>query len=125
MESKGVESRDIKEEAEATPVCPRCFQPVDPVNYYCPNCGETTGQLTPFIPFVNIPWAANFWGQMWRQVWSSDVSVPGRIFRRLMIIWNVPILLIGLFFRFGRKQDENQRCEHGSELSRRKDASPD
>jgi len=86
MEPESVESREIKGGGEGMPVCPRCFQPVDPVNYYCPNCAETTGQLTPFIPFVNIPWAANFWGRMWRQVWSSDVSVPGRIFRLLMII---------------------------------------
>ena len=126
MESERVESRDVKEEEEeGTPVCPRCFQPVDPLDYYCPNCGETTGQLTPYIPYVGIPWAAACWGRVWRKVWSSDISIPGRLFGLLIIVWIAPIMLIGLLFRFGRKQDENQQCEHGTEPDRREGSAPD
>lgn len=82
-----------------TPVCIRCFTPVDPLLYYCPNCGEATGQFTHYMPFVNLQWQASVWGRMWRQVWSHDVSFLGRAFRLLMIIWKVPILLIGVFFK--------------------------
>ena len=34
-----------------TPLRIKCLRPVDPLNYYCPHCGEATGQLTPYIPF--------------------------------------------------------------------------
>ncbi|MHC4120072.1 MAG: hypothetical protein ACYSWO_21470 [Planctomycetota bacterium] len=81
---------------EEVPVCLRCIKPVDPANHYCPHCGEATGQLTHYIPFVNIPWQARIWGQMWRQIWSREVSVAGRLFRLFMIVWNVPIMLVGL-----------------------------
>jgi hypothetical protein len=82
-----------------TPVCLRCFQPIDPLAYYCPHCGEATGQLTHYIPLVNIPWQARVWGKVWRQIWSRDISLPGRAFRLLMVVWNVPIMLMGSFFK--------------------------
>jgi hypothetical protein len=69
---------------------------VDPRAYHCPYCGEAVGQLTPYLPLESVPWQAGIWGQAWRQVWSRNVSLPGRIFRLVMILWNVPILLIGL-----------------------------
>lgn len=51
------------------------------------------------------------WGQMWRQMWSRDVSVAGRLFRLFMIIWNVPIMLLGLIPALWRvlSRDRNQR----------------
>lgn len=108
MEPESKEKRDITEEAGGTPVCIRCFRPVDPLHHYCPHCGEATGQFTQYIPFVNIRWQASVWGRMWRQVWSHNVSFVGRIFRLLMIIWNVPILLIGLFFGANKKSQNQQ-----------------
>ncbi len=78
------------------PVCLRCLEPADPANHYCPHCGEATGQFTHYIPFVNIPWQTRIWGQVWRQMWSGEGSVPGRLFRLFMIVWNVPIMLVGL-----------------------------
>ncbi len=78
------------------PVCLRCLEPVDPANHYCPYCGEATGQLTPYIPFVNIPWQTRIWGRMWRQTWSSELSIVNRLFRLFMIVWNVPVMLLGL-----------------------------
>lgn len=106
------ENIDIVEEqdqqGEPTPLCINCLQPVDPLHYYCPNCGEATGQLTQYIPFVNIPWQITVWGRMWRQVFSRETSIPGRLFRLIMIIWNVPLLLIGLFFiRSQKTKDQN------------------
>jgi len=108
MESENAEREQMTEESQETPVCSRCFQPVDPRAYYCPYCGQATGQLTPYIPFVNIPWQAGIWGQAWRQVWSRDISVAGRLFRLFMIVWNVPILLIGLIPQLRHKPKEQR-----------------
>ncbi len=104
-----------EDESEGTPVCLRCFQQIDPLQYYCSNCGEASGQFTQYIPFVNIRWQASVWGQMWRQIWSTDVSIPGRVFRFLMIMWNAPIMLIGLIFQIPNlfKKDN---CQHGNSV---------
>jgi hypothetical protein len=93
---------------DGTPVCLRCFKPVDPLAYYCPHCGEATGQFTQYLPFESIPWMTRIWGQVWRQIWSRDISLPGRIFRLVMVVWNVPIMLIGLFFKPGQKPKQEQ-----------------
>lgn len=103
--SGDIEEKDIVEKGGASPVCIGCMRPVDPLNYYCPYCGEASGQLTPYIPFVNIRWAVTVWGRMWRQIWSRDISIPGRLFRFIMVIWNVPLILIGLFFRGSEKKE--------------------
>lgn len=115
MESDKTENEEPKDAGEGTPVCIRCFRPVDPLSHYCPHCGQATGQLTPYIPFVNIPWETCIWGQIWRQIWSRDVSLPGRAFRLFMIVWNVPVMLIGLpvmliglFFRSGHKSEKEE-----------------
>lgn len=96
MESEIEENEEPIEQEEATPLCLNCLKPVDPLYHYCPHCGRTTGQLTPYIPFVNIPWQTQIWGQMWRQIWSRDVSFVGRIFRLFMIVWQVPYMLVGI-----------------------------
>ncbi len=80
-------------------MCLRCLRPVDPRAHYCPHCGEATGQLTPLLPFEGIPWQTQIWGRMYRQIWSGHVSIPGRLFRLLMIVWCAPVLLLGLLFR--------------------------
>ena len=103
MESETEELDESDSPEKETPLCLKCMRPVDPLHYYCPHCGEATGQLTPYIPFVNIPWQTRIWGQMWRQVWSSDVSFAGRLFRLFMIIWNVPIMLVGLIPKLWQK----------------------
>jgi hypothetical protein len=109
-----MEQKDIvEEEGEGTPVCIKCFKPVDPLAHYCSNCGSATGQFTHYLPFVNIRWQASVWGQAWRQIWSRDVSIPGRLFRAIMIVWNVPIMLIGLLFRSNRGIEKEQ-CQHGT-----------
>jgi hypothetical protein len=102
---------DIQESTDhdtGTPLCLRCLRPADPRTYYCPHCGEATGQLTPLIPFVEIAWETRIWGQMWRQIWSREVSIPGRLFRLFMVLWCVPILLVGLLFRPWRKTEATE-----------------
>ena len=59
---------------------------------------------------------ASVWGQVWRQIWSGDISIAGRLFRLLMIVWNVPIMLLGLIFDVDRNQEsqkERQEDEKG------------
>ena len=113
MESENIEERDILG-GEGEAVCIRCLKPIDPLGYYCSHCGEASGQLTQYLPFVNIRWQATVWGRMWQQVWSRDVSIPGRVFRLIMIIWNVPIILIALFFR-GSRQTEKQQDQQNED----------
>jgi hypothetical protein len=102
------ENSVAEEKGEGTPLCIRCCRPVDKLQYYCPHCGEATGQLTQYLPFVNIRWQATVWGRVWRQVWSHNVSFWGRILRLLMIIWQVPIMLIGLLFGVNQKPEQDQ-----------------
>jgi hypothetical protein len=107
MSTENTEHDENSGQPQEVPLCLRCLRPVDPRAHYCPHCGEATGQLTPYIPFVNIPWQVQFWGQAWRQMWSRDVSIPGRLFRLLMIVWNVPIMLIGLIPWFWRTPEKS------------------
>jgi hypothetical protein len=112
MATQTPEPDDVSEsDGAATPVCIRCFQPVDPLAHYCPNCGAVTGTFTHYLPFINIRWQASVWGQAWRQMWSRDVSLPGRLFRLFMIVWNVPVMLIGLLFRPRRAAAQEQQQE--------------
>ncbi|MBC8472156.1 MAG: hypothetical protein H8D56_22070 [Planctomycetes bacterium] len=104
MEQKDI----IEEEGEGTPVCIKCFKPVDPLAHYCSNCGSATGQFTHYLPLESIRWQASVWGQAWRQIWSREVSIGGRLFRAIMIVWNVPIMLIGLLFRSNREIEKEQ-----------------
>ena len=109
MEPDQIEHEDPKDASEGTPVCIRCFRPVDPLAHYCPHCGQASGQLTPYIPYLSIPWETRIWGQVWRQIWSRDVSWPGRVFRLFMIVWNVPFMLIGLLFGSGQEPQKERQ----------------
>ncbi len=112
MEAQSEEQDILKGEGDGIPVCLKCFQPVNPLYNYCPNCGGAIGNFTHYLPFVNIRWQASVWGQAWRQVWFPDVSILGRLFRFIMIVWMVPIMLIGLLFRSSQEVAESQ-CQHG------------
>jgi len=109
MESDQVEHEEPDNSGDETPVCIRCFRPVNPLAHYCPHCGEATGRFTQYLPFESIPWQTRVWGQVWRQIWSGDVSLPGRAFRLFMVVWNVPFMLIGLLFKPPREPEQEQR----------------
>ena len=113
MESENIEKKEIVEEGDGTPVCIVCMRPIDPLAHYCPNCGEASGQFTKYLPFVNLRWQASVWGKIWRQIWSRDVSIPGRLFRFIMIVWCVPIMLIGLLFRINWKTKKKALSKDG------------
>jgi hypothetical protein len=120
MESTSPDERDVPEEGDGTPVCIKCFRPVNPLDNYCSNCGGATGNFTHYLPFINIRWQVSVWGQAWRQIWYKDISIPGRVFRFFMIVWNVPFLLIGLLFPSSHESEE-EPCENGAELDSAED----
>jgi hypothetical protein len=96
MESEIEGHKDSSRHEQENPLCLNCLQPVNPLHHYCPHCGRAVGQLTPIMPYESIRWQADIWGRMWRQLWSRNVSFVGKLFRLLMIIWNVPVMLVGL-----------------------------
>jgi len=110
MVEEDARTEETEDQGPATPVCLRCLQPIEPTAHYCSNCGEATGQLTPYLPLESVPWQTRIWGQAWRQAWSRNVSIPGRVFRLLMIVWAAPLLLIGLLFH-PRAQAEEPDAE--------------
>jgi len=93
------EAEQVESQEPPTPVCLHCLRPVDPLSHFCPHCGEATGRFTTYLPFESIPWQTRIWGRTWRQLWSRNVSFPGRLLRLFMIVWAAPALLIGLLFR--------------------------
>ncbi len=103
MESEIEKSRENSEHKKETPLCLNCLQPVNPLHHYCPHCGRAVGQLTPIMPYESIRWQVDIWGKMWRQLWSREISFTGKLFRLFMIIWNVPIMLVGLIPKLWQK----------------------
>ena len=91
-----VKKNESKGQEEEIPLCLNCLQPVNPLAHYCPNCGRAVGQYTPIMPYESLRWQVDIWGNIWKQLWSKEVSFIGKIFRFIMIIWNVPIMLIGV-----------------------------
>ena len=99
------ENNETQDQVEEIPLCLNCLQPVDPLAHYCPNCGRAVGQYTPLLPYESLWWRADVWGKIWNQLFSKEVSLAGKVFRFLMIVWNVPIMLIGLIPRLWQKKE--------------------
>ena len=81
---------------DAEPLCPQCLKPVNPLSYYCPHCGsnEAINPLTPYIPFVRIPYMYSIFGKMWRKLWDEKTSLLSiLLYIPLMVIF-APIILI-------------------------------
>ena len=83
---------------EGQPLCPSCLEPVNPIDYYCPKCGAATGQLTPYIPFVNIRFNYSIYGRLWQKVWYEKTGLLMKIFSLALIVLFVPVMLVGLPF---------------------------
>jgi hypothetical protein len=88
-------ARDDSE--EATPLCPRCLRPIDPLQHYC-DCGQPVGQFTPYIPFVNIRFNYGVFGASWRRLWASGTALPPRLGHFLLIALLAPVMFIGVPF---------------------------
>jgi hypothetical protein len=89
---------------DAVPVCPHCLTEITEQDDYCPKCTRNVGQLTGIIPFVNIPFQAQFVGDLWREsVHGGRLSVPMRVFTIMLLAVMAPlIILVGLpIFLYG------------------------
>ncbi len=83
--------------ATETPVCWRCMRPCDPGSYYCPHCGSTdpVNSLTPYMPFVNIPFNYSIFGEMWRGgTGQRPMQTWKRIFCWFILLLCVPFFLV-------------------------------
>lgn len=88
------EGDGVKEQA----VCVRCFEPVDSRDYYCPKCGEASGQLTPYLPFINIRYNYSIFVRLWQKVWYEKCGLLMKAFSLFLIVCYVPIMLVGVPF---------------------------
>ena len=81
------------------PLCTQCLAPHSPSVYYCPKCGAAVGQFTAYMPFVNIPFFANFYGRVWERVWHErGVAIHKRAASLLLVLCMAPVMLVGLPF---------------------------
>ncbi len=84
---------------DAVPVCPKCLQPYSPLQHFCRNCGETVGQLTPYIPYINIPFNYSIYRVTWRRAFlEPGVPIASRMLYVLFMVMFVPVLFVGLPF---------------------------
>ncbi|HUT60643.1 MAG TPA: hypothetical protein VNA25_22590 [Phycisphaerae bacterium] len=103
-----------EEQTREVPVCLNCLTPVDPLQHYCPKCGQTVGQLSPYIPFVNIPYNMQPFGRMWRRTWySTKRSFGTKLLYFLMLVMFAPVIFIGLPFVLWRFMKHPPRRRHG------------
>jgi hypothetical protein len=96
---------DEAEDPDGTPVCIKCFAPVDPRRHYCAQCGGATGQYTQYVEFVNIRWMANAYGALWQKLWHDpSQSQGGKVVYFMFMLLTAPVMLIGLpFLWLGRR----------------------
>ena len=82
---------------DAWPVCPRCFTPCPPWQYYCPHCNsnDAINPLTPYIAFLNIRFNYDIFCTMWRKIWyDKHTSMMSRLIYLLMVSAFVPVFVV-------------------------------
>jgi hypothetical protein len=112
---------------EAKPLCFRCAAPIDRLQHYCHNCEAAVGQLTPLIPFVNIPMACEPFCIMWERLWFPRGESRARraTYLALLIIggmvsgyvWILPIALVCWWRRPPRRPGCCHLCGYGLRAS--------
>lgn len=111
----------------SVPLCTRCLAPQHPLTHYCPVCGEAVGQFTPYIPYVNIRFQANFFGDAWRLTWAPDTGILLRVLCIVSIALLAPILFVAtpLAISRGRRKprgfDVEQTPQQTAQLPREQD----
>ncbi len=73
------------------PVCVRCFKPVERGVEYC-DCGLAVGPYTTWLPFVIIPFVADFWGLVLKRARKRTRPGPLR-WALLTLILTVALVL--------------------------------
>ena len=90
---KEVSEEDLKD--NSIPLCLNCQRPVDnPSQYYCPNCGNVTGDYTRYMPFINIPFNYSIYGKIWRKLKSPDTFILFKAGYFFLILFSAPLMLI-------------------------------
>jgi predicted amidophosphoribosyltransferase len=99
-------TRERSGSEDAVPVCLGCLRPVSPLQHYCAHCGSCVGQLTPYLPFEQIPYYAGFFGRLWKRVWLEQGTRAWRrvgYFVLMAVLEPVMLLaLVPLAFRWRR-----------------------
>jgi hypothetical protein len=84
---------------DAVALCSQCLAPADPFVHYCRHCGADTGDVTRFVPYVNIRFWANFYGSMWRTFWYDPTArLATRTLCALLITLFAPVMLVAVPF---------------------------
>jgi len=89
LQNANLEPQEDFELQNATPVCPHCLRPVDPLAYYCPNCdsNDAINPLACYLPFVRIRFVVGMIGKLWRMIlYDERLSVTLRILYLFIII---------------------------------------
>lgn len=100
------DNTSVSGEEDAAPLCVRCLQPISGNPYYCPHCGHVANTLTPYLPYIEIPFYTRFIADSARLVKTPGASPLYRAFALLAIlVLIVPLLpflpvllLLGLGF---------------------------
>lgn len=96
FEEDGQPEQDIPQ--VESPICLECAKPVSELDYYCPHCGAASGQLTPTLPYVNIPYQISFYGRLWRRVWDRDTELWMKLAGWFVILTFMPLMIIATPF---------------------------
>lgn len=72
-------------EAEV-PLCLRCLRPLPENIYYCPYCGHVANTLTPYLPFVNIPFYTRFYSDCLKALKSPTSSKGNKTILFVVIV---------------------------------------
>ena len=91
---------------DASPLCPQCLRPCDPLDYYCPHCGsnETINPLTPYISFVNIRYNVGICGKLWNRCWyDNETALWKKILYFFLLFFWFPIIVVMIPYYFIEK----------------------
>ena len=87
----------LEEEEESAQICVRCMRPVSPRAYYCPHCFYAVNQMTPYLPFMNIWFNADFIGsaaRSWKRPETNHKGPVMRIAGLLMLLSVLPLVAV-------------------------------
>lgn len=84
---------------EGVPCCTGCARPYVRGQYYCTHCGTGVGNITPYVPYVNIRFNYGPFAGIWQGLKGDGEIGYGRWIVYVVIVLLVwPIVLIALPF---------------------------